>query len=189
MKYKKIWKEEDRFIISSDVFLYEVMKPTIRKLQPTVENEYWEVYALHRENAFYYIIIGKNRDGRKIFRNAIRFSRVELSFLPIGCDLSVKAMGADYWSILSYRKGNLINITHEFQVQEFPRSRITAVSYDSGVVTMTVKSFYRRPLETKVYWEQCMGDYYRRILDERKVQDILFYDNESRKLLKKTSEL
>ena len=188
MKYKRIWKDEDRFVISSDVFLYEIVVHQRdlprKKLQPTFENNYWEVYALHRENALYYVIIGKNRDGRKFFRNAIRFSRVGLFFLPIGCDLAVKTMGADYWSILSYRKRNLINITDEFQVPGFPRLQITAVSYDSTVVTMTLKSCYGRQLETRAYWEQCMGDYYRR-LDERKVKEVLFYAKEFPKSFRK----
>ena len=156
MKYKKIWKEEDRFVISEDVFIYEVKINQkglpLRKLCPTFENRFWEVYALHREDGLYYTIIGKHNFERKFFKNAIRFSQTGQLFLPIGRDLAAKSMVDVCWSILSYKDKNLINITNQFLV--FPRLMITSVKYVSPVISMVQKSLQGNQVGIKAYWKQ-----------------------------------
>ena len=156
MKFKKIWKGCDRFVVSEDCFIYEIITtvkdPRSRKLQPTFENRFWEVYALHREDGLYYLIIGKHHYNRVFFKNAIRYSRVGLYFLPIGRDLAVRTMDESRWAILSYKDKKIVSTTDQFLV--LPRLIITSVKYVSPVVSMTQKSPKAGQVERIVYWKQ-----------------------------------
>ena len=171
---KKIWKDEKRFVFSEDAFIYEVDNKWLsgRKLQPTFENRFWEVYALHRECGLYYAIIWKYQGERKFFKNALLFSRAGRFFLPIGRDLSMKAMGDVQWAILSYNGKNLVNTTDQFLVM--PNLMITWIEYHSPVVSMTQKAPYggKFKFETTAYWKQKPKGYEQ--LEEKNVkQEIL----------------
>ena len=173
MKYKKIWKEEDRFVVSSDVFFYEVKTHVkglpLRKLYPTFENRFWEVYALHRENGLYYAIIGKHHDVRMFYKNAIRFSKVGMFFFPMGRDLAVKSMDDVYWSVLSCQDRHLVNITEQFLI--FPQLMITSVKYLSPVISMVQKSPQGGQVEIKSYWKQGEKGYIQ--LEEKEVRQTI----------------
>lgn len=165
MKYKKIWKEEDGFVLSEDVFIYEKKKtlrgsyiePEYRKLQPTFENRFWEIYALHRECGLFYAIIGKHHDTRIFYKKEIIFSRVGRFWLPMGRDLAVKAMGDVYWDILSRKDGHLLQTTDQFL--PFRNCIITHVEYQSPIVSLVVKTPAGSQYEGKVYWKQDSNGY------------------------------
>lgn len=173
MKYKKIWKEEDRFFVSSDIFIYDAKVNkgdlALRKLQPTFENRFWEVYALHRECGLYYAIIWKYCYERKFFKDALRFSRVGLFYFPMGRNLAVKAMNDDHWTVLSCENENLVDITSRFLV--LPQLVITSVRYSSPVISMTQKSPFGDQYENKSYWKQGEKGYIQ--LEKKEVQQTI----------------
>lgn len=173
MKYKRIWKGYDRFVVSEDLFLYEVAITQEglpkRRLQPTFENRFWEVYALHRENGLYYAIIWKYRGERRFFKNALRFSRSGMFFRPIGRDLAVKVMDDICWCVLSYKDKNLVNITHQFLV--FPRLVITSVEYVSPVVSMIQKCPQSGQVDIETYWKQMPKGYEQ--IEEKEVKSAI----------------
>ena len=164
MKYKKIWKEEDRFVISSDMFLYEVMIHQsglpYRKLYPVFENRFWEVYVLHRENGLYYAVVGKHHDVRIFYKNALVFSRTGNFYLPIGRDLAVRTMGDVYWNIYSAKGGEFVNVTTDFfAYASCGMAYISSVRYLSPIVALVFKSRPSYHGESKAYLKQGENGY------------------------------
>lgn len=151
MIFKKIWKEENRFFISDDIYLYEDISSNgnlcRRKLQPTFESDLWEVYALHRENGLYYAIIRKiGLSERIFFRNAILFSQKGMFFMLIGQYLAYRIYGEHGWSILFARKSVLVDVTSEFVGNQPDNVWLSDLRYDNQVVEMTFRlpKFYQK---------------------------------------------
>lgn len=149
---KKIWKDEYRFVTSQAVFIYEISGTSYRQLQPTFENEFWEIYSLHRESGLYYAIIGKHNGIREFYKKEILFSRTGRFWFPIGRDLAVKAMGDVHWEIISVKSGRLETITEQFL--PFRHCVVTSVEYTPPVLGLVVKAPTGSQYEGKVYWKQ-----------------------------------